>query len=66
MNKYLQIRYLEEGGYGQVYLAISSNGKHVVLKKAHYNKIVELKNEAALLGKINHNNIVALIDKTDE
>ncbi|XP_058767176.1 cysteine-rich receptor-like protein kinase 25 [Vicia villosa] len=63
-NNFSHENKIGEGGFGQVYKGILSDGRHVAVKRLSSSSnqgIVEFKNEILLIAKLQQRNLVALI-----
>ncbi|CAK8573777.1 unnamed protein product [Lathyrus sativus] len=63
-NSFSHENKIGEGGFGQVYKGILSDGRHVAVKRLSSSSnqgIIEFKNEILLIAKLQHINLVALI-----
>ncbi|XP_022549278.2 cysteine-rich receptor-like protein kinase 11 isoform X2 [Brassica napus] len=63
-NKFSRSNKLGEGGFGEVYKGTLSNGTEVAVKRLSKNSgqgIREFKNEAVLVSKLQHRNLVRLL-----
>ncbi|KAF8086800.1 hypothetical protein N665_0612s0020 [Sinapis alba] len=63
-NKFSRINKLGEGGFGEVYKGTLSNGTEVAVKRLSEKSgqgIREFKNEAVLVSKLQHRNLVRLL-----
>ncbi|KAK4258924.1 hypothetical protein QN277_005319 [Acacia crassicarpa] len=63
-NKFSNETSLGQGGYGQVYKGILSNGQEIAVKrlsKSSSQGVEEFKNEVLLIARLQHRNLVALL-----
>ncbi|XP_028776277.1 cysteine-rich receptor-like protein kinase 10 [Neltuma alba] len=63
-NKFSQENCLGQGGFGQVYKGILSNGQEIAVKrlsKSSGQGVEEFKNEVLLIARLQHRNLVALL-----
>ncbi|XP_028788797.1 putative receptor-like protein kinase At4g00960 [Neltuma alba] len=63
-NKFSQENGLGQGGFGQVYKGILSNGQEIAVKrlsKSSGQGVEEFKNEVLLIARLQHRNLVALL-----
>ncbi|XP_028795374.1 putative receptor-like protein kinase At4g00960 [Neltuma alba] len=63
-NKFSHEKCLGQGGFGQVYKGVLSNGQEIAVKRLSKNSCQggeEFKNEVLLIAKLQHRNLVALL-----
>ncbi|XP_028776271.1 uncharacterized protein LOC114733027 [Neltuma alba] len=63
-NKFSHEKCLGQGGFGQVYKGVLSNGQEIAVKRLSKNSCQggeEFKNEVVLIAKLQHRNLVALL-----